>query len=67
MNSKYIIYKQLGFTVNPLFTFDDQKCMVWIKSIDNLYEIMDIGLHVAETASTKHINNGFINLRNLAD
>ena len=22
-------YKQLGFTLNPLFTFDDQKCMVW--------------------------------------
>ncbi len=22
-------YKQLGFAVNPLFTFDDQKCMVW--------------------------------------
>ncbi len=21
-------YTQLGFTVNPLFTFDDQKCMV---------------------------------------
>ena len=22
-------YKQLGFAVNPRFTFDDQKCMVW--------------------------------------
>jgi uncharacterized protein len=22
-------YTQLGFTVNPLFTFDDQKCMEW--------------------------------------
>ena len=22
-------YTQLGFTINPLFTFDDQKCMVW--------------------------------------
>lgn len=22
-------YEQLGFTVNPLFTFDDQKCMAW--------------------------------------
>lgn len=22
-------YTQLGFTVNPLFTFDDQACMVW--------------------------------------
>jgi len=26
-------YTQLGFTVNPLFTFDDQKCMVWCDQI----------------------------------
>lgn len=26
-------YEQLGFTVNPLFTFDDQKCMVWTDQI----------------------------------
>ena len=26
-------YTQLGFTVNPLFTFDDQKCMVWSNEI----------------------------------
>ena len=26
-------YKQLGFTINPLFTFDDQKCMVWSDQI----------------------------------
>ncbi|MBK9331885.1 MAG: glyoxalase/bleomycin resistance/extradiol dioxygenase family protein [Ignavibacteria bacterium] len=26
-------YTQLGFTVNPLFTDDDQKCMVWSESI----------------------------------
>lgn len=26
-------YIQLGFTVNPLFTFDDQKCMVWSDAI----------------------------------
>jgi predicted lactoylglutathione lyase len=26
-------YEQLGFTVNPLFTFDDQKCMVWSNQI----------------------------------
>jgi predicted lactoylglutathione lyase len=26
-------YIQLGFTVNPLFTFDDQKCMVWSEQI----------------------------------
>ena len=26
-------YKQLGFTVNPLFSFDDQKCMIWSDQI----------------------------------
>lgn len=26
-------YKQIGFTVNPLFTFDNQKCMVWSDQI----------------------------------
>lgn len=26
-------YKQLGFTANPLFSFDDQKCMVWTDQI----------------------------------
>ncbi|MEM0578385.1 VOC family protein [Flavobacterium polysaccharolyticum] len=26
-------YTALGFTVNPLFTFDDQKCMVWSDQI----------------------------------
>ena len=26
-------YTQLGFAVNPLFTFDDQKCMVWSEQI----------------------------------
>jgi uncharacterized protein len=26
-------YSQLGFTVNPLFTFDNRKCMVWSDQI----------------------------------
>ncbi len=26
-------YLQLGFTLNPLFTFDDQKCMAWSEQI----------------------------------
>lgn len=26
-------YTQLGFTVNPLFSFEDQKCMVWTDQI----------------------------------
>jgi len=28
VNASMEFYTQLGFTVNPLFTFDDQKCMV---------------------------------------
>ena len=26
-------YMQLGFTLNPLFSFDNQKCMVWSEQI----------------------------------
>ena len=26
-------YTQLGFTNHPLFTFDDQKCMVWSEQV----------------------------------
>lgn len=26
-------YSELGFTLNPLFTFDNQKCMVWSDQI----------------------------------
>lgn len=26
-------YTEIGFTVNPLFTFDDQKCMVWSEQV----------------------------------
>jgi uncharacterized protein len=26
-------YTQLGFTLNPLFTFDDQVCMVWCEQV----------------------------------
>jgi uncharacterized protein len=26
-------YSQLGFTLNPLFTFDNQKCMMWSNEI----------------------------------
>jgi uncharacterized protein len=33
VNASMQFYTQLGFTVNPLFTFDDQKCMVWSDQI----------------------------------
>jgi len=29
LNASMHFYSQLGFVVNPLFTFDDQKCMMW--------------------------------------
>lgn len=33
LEASMAFYTQLGFTVNPLFTFDDQKCMVWSEQI----------------------------------
>ena len=30
-------YMQIGFTVNPLFTFDNQKCMAWS---DHIYVML---------------------------
>ena len=35
-------YKQLGFTVNPLFTFDDQKCMVWCDQIYLMLQTLEM-------------------------
>ena len=35
-------YKQLGFTVNPLFTFDDQKCMVWTDQIYVMLQTLEM-------------------------
>lgn len=34
-------YSQIGFTVNPLFTFDDQKCMVWSDQIYVMLQSME--------------------------
>lgn len=33
VNKSMEFYRQLGFTINPLFTFDDQKCLNWGDSI----------------------------------
>lgn len=33
VNKSMDFYTQLGFEKNPLFTFEDQKCMVWTDSI----------------------------------
>ncbi len=35
-------YKQIGFTVNPLFTFDDQKCMVWSEQIFVMLQTLEM-------------------------
>ena len=35
-------YQQLGFTVNPLFTFDDQKCMVWSDQIYVMLQTLEM-------------------------
>ncbi len=44
-------YKQLGFTINPLFTFDNQKCMVWT---DQIY-IMLQTLEMSKTGGKKDL------------
>jgi len=33
VDASMLFYTQLGFTVNSLFTFNDQKCMVWSDQI----------------------------------
>ena len=35
-------YKQLGFTVNPLFSFDNQKCMVWSEQIYVMLQTLEM-------------------------
>ena len=35
-------YMELGFIVNPLFTFDDQKCMVWSDQIYIMLQSYDM-------------------------
>lgn len=35
-------YKQLGFTTNPLFSFDNQKCMVWSDQIYVMLQTLEM-------------------------
>jgi uncharacterized protein len=44
-------YSQIGFTVNPLFTFDDQKCMVWS---DQIYVMLQ-SLEMFKSGNKKNI------------
>lgn len=46
-------YSQLGFTVNPLFTFDNQKCMVWS---DQIYLMLQ-SYEMFRSGNTKNIAN----------
>ena len=50
-------YAQLGFIVNPLFTFDDQKCMVWS---DQIYVMLQT-LEMFKSGNTKNIADPKIN------
>ncbi len=42
VNAAIQFYTQLGFTVNPLFTFNDQKCMVWSDQIYVMLQTVDM-------------------------
>ncbi|MFC6098426.1 VOC family protein [Flavobacterium qiangtangense] len=46
-------YNQLGFTINPLFTFDDQKCMVWS---DQIYLMLQT-LEKSKSGNRKNISD----------
>lgn len=46
-------YTKLGFTVNPLFTFDNQKCMVWS---DQIYLMLQ-SYEMFQSGNTKNIAN----------
>jgi predicted lactoylglutathione lyase len=50
-------YKQLGLTVNPLFSFDNQKCMVWS---DQIYVMLQT-LEMFKSGNTKNIADPKIN------
>lgn len=50
-------YSQIGFTINPLFTFDDQKCMVWT---DQIYVMLQT-LEMSKTGEKKNIADPKIN------
>jgi len=44
-------YQQLGFSINPLFTFDNQKCMVWS---DQIYLMLQ-SYEMFQSGNTKNI------------
>lgn len=50
-------YKQLGFTVNPLFTFDNQKCMVWS---DHIYVMLQ-SIEMFQSGNKKNMADPKVN------
>jgi predicted lactoylglutathione lyase len=44
-------YTQMGFTANPLFSFDDQKCVAWSEQIYVMLQTHDM----FKSGSEKHI------------
>ena len=49
-------YLALGFTINPLFTDEDQKCMVWSESIYIMLQSLAF--------SNSYLNKTTINIKN---
>lgn len=50
-------YQQLGFTLNPLFTFDDQKCLMWGDQIHIMLQTVDM----FKSGNQKHLPDTKIN------
>ena len=51
-------YLQLGFTINPLFTSENQKCMVWS---DHIYVMLQ-----TKAFSSSYIKKPFLDLKNFS-
>jgi len=96
-------YKALGFELNPVFSFDDQKCMAWsdqilvmlqdykmfqsgslkpvadpkentnssftlpVASLEQMNAAVDAALKVGGTEFGKPIDEGFMQVRSIAD
>jgi len=51
-------YTQLGFTINPLFTGENQKCMVWS---DHIYVMLQ-----TKAFSSSYIKKPFLDVKNFS-
>jgi len=57
LNNSMHFYTRLGFTVNPLYTDEDQKCMVWS---DSIYIMLQ-----SRKFSNLHVNKTKVDIRKL--